>query len=84
LESPPRILELKDVIPIVESSGTFQKRLIMLSWLADATEIGGSDSVESSWSIVQEKKELVLGRCYQGHSLHFEYTGPRCYEIQAW
>jgi len=30
------------------------------------------------------KEEFVLGRCYQGHSLHFVYIGPRCYELQAW
>ena len=41
-------------------------------------------SVESSWSIIQENKEFDLGRCYRGHSLHFAYTGPRCYELQAW
>jgi len=84
LESPPRILELEDVIPIVESSGTSWKRSIMLSQLAGAPEIEGSDSVGSSWRIILETKELVLGRCYRGHSLHFAYTRPTSYEIQAW
>jgi len=46
LESPPRILELQDVIPIVESSGPSLKRLTMLAWLAGAPEIAGSDLVE--------------------------------------
>jgi hypothetical protein len=55
----------------------------MLSRLAGAPEIGGSDWVESSGGIIQEKKELVLGRYYRGHSPHFVYVGPRCYEIQA-
>jgi len=53
-------------------------------WAAGASQIGESDSVESSWSIIQEMKKFVLGRCYRGHSLHFAYTGPRCYELQAW
>jgi hypothetical protein len=38
----------------------------------------------SIWSLMQEMKEFVLGRCYRGHSFHFAYTGPRCYELQAW
>jgi len=54
------------------------------SWLAGAPEIWGSDSVESSWSIIQKTREFILGRCYQGHSLNFAHTGPRCYELQVW
>jgi len=84
LESPPRVLELEDVLPIIESSGTSEMRSIMLSRLAGTSEIGGSELVESSWSIIQEKKEFVLGRCYRGHSLHFACTGPRCDELPAW
>jgi len=52
--------------------------------LAGCPEIGGSDSVESSQRIIQEKKEFILGRCYQGHSHNFLYTGHKCYELQAW
>jgi hypothetical protein len=37
--------------------------------------------VEFSWSIIQQKMELCLGRCYWVHCL---YIGPRCHEIQAW
>jgi len=84
LQTPPRFLEFEDIIPIVGSSGTSWKWSIMHSRLPGSPEIGGSDSVESSWSIIQERKELILGRCYQGHSLHFAYTGPSCYELEAW
>ena len=84
LESQPHILELEDVIPIVESFCTSSKRLIVHCRLAGTPEIGGSDLVESSWSIIQELKDFVLRRCYRGHSLHFGYTAPRCYELQAW
>jgi len=55
----------------------------MLSQLAGAPENGGFDLVKSRGNITQEKKELVLGRCYRGYSLDFVYTGPRCYDIQA-
>jgi len=81
LESPPHILEGEDKISIVGSSCTACRRWILIFRRADAPEIGGSDSVESSWSIIQKKKELSLGRCYWGYCL---YIGPRCYEIQAW
>jgi len=84
LESPPRILELEDVIPIFESSGTSLKWLLMLSWLPDAPDIREFDLGESSCSIIQDQEELFLGRCYRGHSLHFLCTGHRCYEILAW
>ena len=84
LELLPRNLELEDVIPSAESSCTSWKRSILLCRRAGAPEIGGSDWVESSWSIIQEKREFVLRRCYRSHSLHFAYTGPRCYELQAW
>ena len=82
LESPPRILELEDLIPIAESSCTSRKTLIVLCCWEGAPEISGSDWVESSWSIIQEQKEFVLGRSYRGHSPHFGYTRPRCYELQ--
>jgi len=84
LESQPHILEVEDIIPIVKSVCTSQKRSILICRLTGTPEIGGSDSGESSWCIIQEKKELILGRCYRRHSLHFAYTGPRCYDLQAW
>jgi len=84
LESPLHILELEDRFPGIESSCISQTRSIMLSRLTGAPEIGGSDWVESSSSIIQEEKEFVIGRCYRGHSLHFAYTGSRCHELQAW
>jgi len=40
--------------------------------------------VEFSWSMIQGMKKFILGRCYRDYSLHFAYTGPRCYELQAW
>jgi hypothetical protein len=48
LESPPHIFDLGDIIPIVESTCTSEKRSILLYPLAGTFEIGGSDSVESS------------------------------------
>jgi hypothetical protein len=71
LESPPHTLDLEDIIPLVKSSRTFEKRSILLSWLAGAPVIGGSDSVESTRSIILEKQQFVLGRCHQDYSLHF-------------
>jgi hypothetical protein len=55
----------------------------MFSQLASTPEIGGSDLVESSRSILQEYKQFDLDRYYQGHSLYIAYTGPRCYELQV-
>jgi hypothetical protein len=40
------IIELEDVLPIVELSGTSGKVSIMLSRLASGPEVGGCDSVE--------------------------------------
>jgi len=74
LESPLHTLELQDVITIVESSCTCWKWSILFFWCAGAPEIGWSDSVESSSCITQQKQELSLGRCYQGH---FPSIGPR-------
>jgi len=81
LESPRHNLEVEDVISIVESCCSSQWRSIKFFRRAGLREIGGSDSVESSWKILQEQKELSLGRCYQ---CHCPYNGSRCYEIQAW
>ena len=81
LESPPHILELEDVISIVGSSCTSQRRWILIFRWADASEIGGCALVECSKSIIQEKEELGLGRCYRGHC---PYIGPRWNEIQIW
>jgi len=83
LEHTPRynILEVEDVISIVGSSCTSWRRSISIIRRAGAPDIGESDSVEYSWSIIQESKELRLGMCYRGHC---PYIWPSCYEIQAW
>ena len=81
LESPPHILELEDIISFIQSSGTSQKPSISFFLQAGSPEIGTSDSVESSWTIIQKQKEHGLGRCYRGLS---PYIGRRCDEIPAW
>jgi hypothetical protein len=71
LESPPSILELEDRIRVAGYHCTSSKRSILLSGRIGATDIGQPDLVESNWSLIQEKKKFILGRCYQGHFLHF-------------
>jgi len=57
------------------------EKSILFFHLPGALENGGSELVESSWSKIQEKKKVQLGRHYWGHIL---YTGPRWYKILAW
>jgi hypothetical protein len=84
LESPPYILELEDVIPIVVSFYTSYTMSILLCRLAGNPENGQSDSLQSSRSIIQEEKQFVLGRSYRGHRLYCAYTRPTCYELPEW
>jgi hypothetical protein len=60
LESQSHILEVEDVISIVGSSCTSYRRWILIVRQADPSEIGGFDLVETSGSIIQEKKEFSL------------------------
>jgi len=80
LESPPHIVEVEEIISIVGLLSTSERRWISIFWRAGTPKIARSDSVESSGTIIEEKKELGLGRCY---GLDCPSIGPRCHKIQA-
>jgi len=49
-------------------------------WQIGGAEIGGSDPIESMYTIIPERMECSLETCYQGH---VAYIGCRCYVIQT-
>jgi len=80
--SPPHILSFQHVIPIFEPSCASSTCLISHSQLAATTVIGGSDSVESSGSMILETNKFSPGRCQWRHSLYFAYTRPQHLQCQ--